>query len=99
MRAGAADEEIEAVMRDTFAWSYIIRDPLGTVCACGRGSRGECVREGFQSADDHGAEELPALCETPEDEARALNGAWHLVLWPPRFDTDPRAFIGGAFDD
>jgi hypothetical protein len=100
-REGATDEEIAELLRDLFFWSYIIREPLGKVCTVGRGARDDCIREGFALADKHAAEELPSHAMTPENEIRALNGPWRLVLWPPKIDRDPRAWIGdlGLFDD
>ena len=62
MRPGATDAELETVMRDDFRWSYIARDPLGKVCAWGRGEREECIREFFKSADEHAACELVVDC-------------------------------------
>ena len=102
MREGATDEEIGKVVRSMFLWSYIMRDPLGNVCSCGRGSRAECIEIAFTLADDHASDVLPALCVTPkgndpEHEQRALNEPWRLVLWPPKFDPDPCAWIG--FDE
>jgi hypothetical protein len=73
----ATDEQWAAVLRDDFRWSYVIRSPLGGVCAYGRGTRNECVREGFKSADES-AMEMPADCTTPELEHQALNGPWRL---------------------
>ena len=103
MREGATDEEIGAVLRSTFHWSFIIRDPLGTVCACGRDRRrAECISVAFVLADDHASDTLTVDClglgkDDPEREQRALNEPWRLVLWPPKFDPDPRAWV--VFDD
>jgi len=44
-RNGATDEEIEGALRHLFFWSYIVRDPLGRVCATGRGARAEALSE------------------------------------------------------
>jgi hypothetical protein len=99
-REGAKDEEIEATIRDLFFWSYIVRSPLGNVCTVGRGSRWDCIRSAFKFADEYATEEFAQL-EDEHDENRALNGAWRLVLWPPRLDSDP-PFWGassGVFDD
>jgi hypothetical protein len=38
-RDGATDAEIEVKLRDLFFWSYIVRNPLGRVCALVRGTR------------------------------------------------------------
>jgi hypothetical protein len=46
-REGATDEEIEVKLRDLMFWSYIMRDPLGQVCAVGRGTRAECIENAF----------------------------------------------------
>jgi hypothetical protein len=50
-REGATDEEIEFKLRDLMRWSYIMRDPLGKVCAVGRGTRPECIENAFRIAD------------------------------------------------
>jgi hypothetical protein len=86
-------------VRDDYKWSYIIRGPLGGVCAWGRGERDECVHYAIRNADDYAAMDLPAECETPEQEAQAISGPWVLVLWPPRFDQNPRAWIDLDEDD
>jgi hypothetical protein len=44
---GATDVEIEAKLRHLFFWSYIMRDSLGRVCAVGKGTRADCIRETF----------------------------------------------------
>jgi hypothetical protein len=100
LRKGATDEEIEVTLRDLFFWSYIVRDPLGRVCAVGRGTRADCVRNAFVLADTFAADEL-ATVEDVQDEIRALNGPWRLVLWPPRLDADPPFWAASSdpFDD
>jgi hypothetical protein len=87
-REGATDGEIEAKLRHLFFWSYIMRDPFGRVCAVGKGTRADCVREALRHADEYASESFP-LVEKPEDQYRCLNGAWRLVLWPPILDADP----------
>jgi hypothetical protein len=86
-RERATDEEIEAVLRNLIFWSYIVRNPFGKVCALGRGTRADCILNAF-NADDHAIDRFSVL-EDPQDEALALNGAWRLVLWPPKLDPDP----------
>jgi hypothetical protein len=95
-REGATDEEIEVKLRHLTFWSYIVRDPFGKVCALGRGTRAECIENAFRLADDHAIDHF-SLLEDPVDEARALNGTWRLVLWPPRLDADP-PFWGASSD-
>ena len=85
---GATDEEIEAKLRHLMFWSYIMRDPFGKVCAMGRGTRAECIESAFSLADEHAIDHF-SLLEDPAEEARALNGPWRLVLWPPWFDRNP----------
>jgi hypothetical protein len=87
-RKGATDDEIEAVLRNLVFWSHIVRNPFGKVCALGRGTRPDCILNAFKLADDHAIDCFSVL-EDPQDEARALNGAWRLVLWPPKLDPDP----------
>jgi hypothetical protein len=51
-RDGATDEEIESVLRHVFYWAWIVRDPLGKVCATGRdATRVEAIRCAFELAD------------------------------------------------
>ena len=99
-RVGATDEEIEFKLRDLMRWSYIMRDPLGNVCAVGKGTRAECIENAFRIADEHAIDHFSTL-EDQADEARVLNGAWRLVLWSPKFDPDPRfwAASSGVFDE
>jgi hypothetical protein len=99
-RESATDEEIEAALRDLRFWSYILRDPFGKVCAAGRGTRADCIRYAFQLGDEH-AIECFSLLENERDETRALNGAWRLVIWPPKLDPDPRFFAAssGVFNE
>ena len=99
-REGATDEEIEAALRDLCFWSYILRDPFGKVCTAGRGTRADCIRYAFQLGDEHAIDSFSTL-EDEKDETRALNGAWRLVLWPPKLDADPPfwAASSGAFDE
>jgi hypothetical protein len=99
-RQGATDEEIEAAIRDLRFWSYILRDPFGKVCAIGRGTRADCIRYAFQLGDEHAIDRFSTL-EDEQDETRALNGAWRLVLWPPKLDVDPPfwAASSGVFDE
>jgi hypothetical protein len=85
---GATDEEIESVLRDPFFWSFILRNPFGKVCAVGRGTRADCIRDAFQLGDEHAIDCFSTM-EDKQDEILALNGAWRLVLWPPRLDRDP----------
>jgi hypothetical protein len=92
-REGATDEEIESKLRHLLCWSYMIRNSFGTVCAVGRGTRAECIENAFLLADEH-AVDCFSILEDQEEETRALNGAWRLVLWPPRFDPNP-ALLGG----
>jgi hypothetical protein len=87
-REGATDEEIEVKLRHLIFWSYIVRDPFGKVCALGRGTRAECIENASRLADEHAIDHF-SLLEDPVDEARALNGPWRLVLWPPWLDADP----------
>lgn len=90
----ASNDLWERAMRDDFKWCYVVRDPFDRVCAWGRGERDECVREAFKSADDHAAAELVWHCEEiPERMAQAITGPWRLVLWPPRYDPDPRSWF------
>jgi len=99
-REGATDAEIEAKIRDLFFWSYIMRNPLGRVCAVGRGTRKDCIENAFNFADWHAIDSFSTL-ENQGDEICALNGAWRLVLWPPKLDADPRfwAASSGVFDE
>ena len=99
-RQGATDKEIEATLRDLRFWSYILRDPFGKVCAAGRGTRADCIRYAFQHGDEYAIDCFSTL-ENERDEARALNGAWRLVLWPPKLDADPLfwAASSGVFDE
>jgi hypothetical protein len=94
-REGATDEEIEFKLRDLRRWSYIMRDPLGKVCAVGKGTRAECIENAFRIADEHAIDDFSTL-ENPADEARALNGAWRLVLWPPWLDLNPRFWAASS---
>jgi hypothetical protein len=98
-RKGATDEEIGAKIRDLFYWCYLVRNPLGRVCAVGRGTRADCIENAFKLADEHAIDCLSTI-ESPVDEIRALNGAWHLVLWSPKLDADPTfwAASSGVFD-
>ena len=98
-RKGATDADLERTMRDNYKWSYVARDPLGEVCAWGRGERDECVHEAIKSADAHAACDLVTKCETPEQVTLATTGPWILVLWPPRFDRDPRSWFLGDDED
>jgi hypothetical protein len=97
---GVTDDEILAKLRDLRFWSYIMRDPLGAVCAVGRGTRAECIENAFNLADKHAIEFL-SMIENGADEICALNGAWRLMLSPPKFDVDPRfwAASSGVFDE
>jgi hypothetical protein len=88
-REGATDEEIERRLRHLTCWSYIMRDPFGKVSAVGRGTRAECIENAFKLSDRYAIDWFSVL-EDPADEFRALNGAWRLVLWPPRLDPDRR---------
>jgi hypothetical protein len=99
-REGATDEEIEGKLRHLMFWSYIMRNPLGKVCAVGRGTRAECIENAFRLADEHAVDCL-SIIEDPAEEHRALNGAWRLVLWPPRLDPDPRFWAASSdvFDE
>lgn len=94
----ATDEQWEVAMRDDFTWGYIIRDPLGNVCAWGT-APGTSVFVKGSRAPTTTAPKNWRRYETPEQEALAITGPWRLVLWPPRFDGDPRSFIGGVFDE
>ena len=87
-REGTTDEEIEVRLRHLTFWSYIVRDPFGKVCALGRGTRAGCIENASRLADEHAIDHF-SLLENPVDEARALNGPWRLVLWPPWLDADP----------
>jgi hypothetical protein len=77
-----------------------MRDPFGKVCAVGRGTRADCIENAFKLADDHAIYNFSML-ENGQDETRALNSAWRLVLWPPKLDPDPRfwAASAGVFGD
>ena len=99
-RKGATDDDICAKLRDLFFWSYIVRNPLGRVCAVGRGSRADCIENAFNLADKHAIDAFSTI-EDPVNEICALNGAWRLMLWPPKFDVDPRfwAASSGVFDE
>src|SRR5262249_23197918 len=99
-RKGATDVEIEAKLRHLFFWSYIMRDPLDRVCAVGKGTRADCIENAFKIADWHAIDQFSML-ENEQDEIRALNGSWRLVLWPPKLDADPRfwAASSGVFDE
>ena len=98
-RQGATDEEIEFAIRDLHFWSYILRNPFGKVCAFGRGTRADCIRYAFQLGDEHAIDCFSTI-EDEQDELRAINGAWRLVLWPPKFDAEPLfwAASSGGFD-
>ena len=100
LKARATNEEIEVKLRHLIFWSYIMRDPFGKVCALGRGTREECIKNAFRLADEHAGEHF-SLLEDPADEARALNGPWHFVLWPPKLDPDPRFWAASSdvFED
>ena len=87
-RQDNTDEDIGAAIRDLFFWSYILRNPFGKVCAVGRGTRADCIRNAFRLGDEHAIDSFSTL-EDEQDETRALNGAWSLVLWPPKLDADP----------
>ena len=99
-RKGATDEQIEAKLRDLMLWSYIVRDPFGMVCAVGRGARADCIENAFKIADEHAIDHFSIL-ENEQDEIRALNDAWRLVLWPPKLDADPRFWgaSSGVFEE
>jgi hypothetical protein len=88
-RKGATDDEIEAKLRDLLFWSYIMRDPFGVVCAAGKGTREDCIREAFDLADWHAIDWFSVI-NNDVDENRAINGPWRLVLWPPWLDSNPR---------
>jgi hypothetical protein len=94
-RKGATDEEIEAVLRHLFFWSYIMRDPCGRVCAVGRGTRAECIKSAFDLSDWHAIDNFSVI-ENLQDEIQALNGSWRLGLWPPKLDPDPRFWAASA---
>jgi hypothetical protein len=94
-REGATDEDIEAVLRDRVFWSYIMRNPVGKVCAVGKGTRADCIENAFKLADWHAIDSF-SLLENPQEETRALNGAWRLVLWPPKLDADPRFWAASS---
>src|SRR5262245_39880727 len=94
-REGASEEEIEAVLRHLFLWSYVMRDPFGRVCAVGRGTRAECVEHAFKLADAHAIEHF-SLIEDSIDETRALNCPWRLLLWPPKLDPNPPFWAASA---
>ena len=96
---GATDEEIEATLRNLFYWSYIVRDPLDHVCAVGKGTRADCIKNAFSHADACAIDVLSSL--EGQDEIRALNGPWRFVLWPPYFDIDPPfwAASSNVFDE
>jgi hypothetical protein len=98
-RKGATDEEIAAAVRDLDFWSFIMRDPLGKVCALGKGTRADCIRSAFELSDKHAAEELPGDALEREDEIKCLNGPWRLVLWPPRLDRDPLCWLDCDLED
>ena len=99
-REGATDEEIEVKLRDMLLWSYVMRSPFGKVCAVGKGSRAECIEYAFRLADQH-AIDFFSILEDEAEEVQALNGAWRLVLWPPRLDADPRFWAASSdvFED
>jgi len=99
-RKGTTDEEIEVALRHLFLWSYIVRDPLGRVCALGRGTRADCMQNALVDADEYATESLSQL-EEEADEIRAFNGPWRIALWPPRFDADPRFWAASSniFDE
>ena len=88
------------MLRNLVFWSYIMRNPFRKVCAVGKGTRADCILNAFRLADDHAIDCFSVL-EDPQDEARALNGAWRLVLWPPKLDPDPPfwAASSNVFDD
>jgi len=96
-RQGLTDEDIGAAIRDLFFWSYILRNPFGKVCAVGRGTRADCIHHAFQLGDEHAIDCFSAL-EDEADETRALNGPWRLVLWSPKFDTDPPLWAASSDD-
>ena len=73
-REGATDEEIELKLRDLMLWSHVLRDPLGQVCAVGKGTRAECIENAFRIADEHAIDHFSIL-EDAAEEASALNGA------------------------
>jgi hypothetical protein len=81
------DESAEAQLRDPSLWSYIVRDPAGTVFCRGHGfTRRACQRQAKLHASGH-AEELRILgaiirC-SPHDDG------WCFVVWPPRSEPQP----------
>jgi hypothetical protein len=97
-REGATDDEIEANLRDLLFWSSMVRDPLGAVCAVGRGTRADCIKQAFRLADEHAIEWF-SLLENEMDQIRALNGAWRLVLWPPWLDSNPRFWSDSVMNE
>jgi hypothetical protein len=66
-REGSTDEDIEAVLRHLVFWSYIMRDPFGKVCAVGRGTRAECIKNAFDLSDWHAIENF-SLIENSQEE-------------------------------
>ena len=81
-REGATDEEIEVKLRDLMLWSYIMRDPFGRVLPSVR-ERGQSVSKMRSALPTSMRSITSPLLEDPAEEARALNGPWRLVLWPP----------------
>ena len=94
-RDSATDDDIETVLRHLIFWLYIMRDPFGRVCSVGRGTRAECIENAVELADNYAIENF-SVFDNFEDEARALNGPWRLVLWPPKLDPDPPLWSASA---
>ena len=67
--------------------SYAIHS--ASVCAVGRGTLADCIEEAFCVADLHAIDRFSKL-ENETDQIHARNGAWRLILWPPRLDSNPR---------
>jgi hypothetical protein len=85
----ATDDELAAVCRDPTQWSYMVRDPTGTLVATGKAkTRRECERWAIRYAEEHVYEHHWTIIDTgapPFDFVWnwKLLGKWRFILWPP----------------
>jgi hypothetical protein len=77
----ATDDELTEVYRNPRLWSYVVRDPTGTVC--GRGEA-ETQQECLDVALGHAA----FAAQDAWDDISILWDGWRFLLWPP--DGAPR---------